>query len=286
MDHCHGALYGPWTHEPPLRYRNGQGLSVTRTCANDTSAILLTCHARPQPSLASLATLASLASLASLATLTIRFARSARLIAQTPVHTPERLARRLTSSVHTCLQHTPAARSLCSTPHQQLPHLRFARFACLLAQTPVGSARARALRSPSDEQHAHLLATHACSTYTCSLPHQQLPHLARFARLLHRSLRLPAAPLASLAYLSVQLVHLVALPAAHFARHCSPAARFVRLLLVSLDSPACLAGREPGDAASADQHVPAGKTAARARNPYWTIFVTGCCAPLYSIPIV
>ena len=177
----------PWTHEPPLRYRNGQGLSVTRTCANDTSAIV-DLPRSPQPSLASLAILASLASLASLATLTICFAR---LLAPTPVHAPERLARRLTSSMHTCLQHTPAARSLCSTPHQQLPHLRFARFArfaCLLAQTPVGSARARALRSPSDEQHAHLLATHACSTHTCSLPHQQLPH---HARLLHRSLRSP-----------------------------------------------------------------------------------------------
>jgi len=189
----------PWTHEPPLRYRNGQGLSVTRTCANDTSAIV-DLPRSPQPSLASLATLATLASLASLATLTICFAR---LLAQTPVHAPERLARRLTSSMHTCLQHTPAARSLCSTPHQQLlagcsvalldttpaaSPPRFARFACLLAQTLVGSARARALRSPSDEQHAHLLATHACSTHTCSLPHQQLPH---HARLLHRSLRSP-----------------------------------------------------------------------------------------------
>ena len=174
------ALYGPWTHKPPLRYRNGQGLSVARTCANDTSA-MVDLPRSPQPSLASLATLASLASLASLTTLTIRFARFARLLAQTPVHAPERFARHLTSSTHTCLQRTPAARSLCSLPHQQLPHL--ARFARLLR---------RSLRSP----------THRCSLFTsspcllltslavaraCCLPRSPAARFARFTCLSRRT---------------------------------------------------------------------------------------------------
>ena len=59
-------------------------------------------------------------------------------------------------------------------------------------------------------------------------------HAFRCSRshVLTRSTHMPiidnATALASLAYSSVQLVHLVALPAAHFARSCS------RLLLASL----------------------------------------------------
>ena len=233
---------------------------MARTCANDTSA-MVDLPRSPQPSLASLATLASLASLASLATLTICFAR---LLAQTPVHAPERLARRLTSSVHTCLQHTPAARSLCSTPHQQLPHLRFARFArfaCLLAQTPVGSARARQSASLAPERFARHLTS---STRTCL---QRTPAARTLARC-HTSsflttLACCTARFARLLDGAACSPHRLACwAAAHFARRCSPAARlarFVRLLLVSFDSPACLAGREPGDAASADQHVARGE---------------------------